>query len=80
MLDTNDCFQTKTVLFETAASTTYELLLKSGADMNIKNSWHETPLHRQAYNWNSRLVRALVASGADVNAVNKVRECSNSTY
>ncbi|KAG7385901.1 Ankyrin repeat domain-containing protein 44 [Phytophthora pseudosyringae] len=63
--------ETKTVLFETATSLTYELLLKSGADVHVKNSWHETPLHFQAYNWNSRLVRALVSSGADVNAVNK---------
>ncbi|KAE9024946.1 hypothetical protein PF011_g3262 [Phytophthora fragariae] len=63
--------ETKTVLFETATSSTYELLLQNGADVSMKNSWHETPLHFQAYNWNSRLVRALIASGADVNAVNK---------
>ncbi|GMF18086.1 unnamed protein product [Phytophthora fragariaefolia] len=63
--------QTKTVLFETAKSSTYELLLKNGANANIKNSWHETPLHFHAYNWSSRLVRVLIASGADVNAVNK---------
>ncbi|KAJ8569066.1 hypothetical protein ON010_g6195 [Phytophthora cinnamomi] len=63
--------ETKTVLFETATSSTYEFLIKSGADVNTKNSWHETPLHFQAYNWNSRLVRALVAAGADVNAMNK---------
>ncbi|KAL4171136.1 hypothetical protein KRP22_009234 [Phytophthora ramorum] len=62
---------TKTVLFEAATSNTYELLLKNGANLHAKNSWHETPLHFQAYNWSSRLVHVLVSSGADVNAVNK---------
>ncbi|KAL4155324.1 hypothetical protein PRNP1_007434 [Phytophthora ramorum] len=50
---------TKTVLFEAATSNTYELLLKNGANLHAKNSWHETPLHFQAYNWSSRLVHVL---------------------
>ncbi|KAE9006079.1 hypothetical protein PF010_g12404 [Phytophthora fragariae] len=66
---------TKTVLFETAMNTTYELMLKSGADVHASDSWDNTPLHFQSYNWNSRLVRALVSGGADVNAVN-MKKCS----
>jgi hypothetical protein len=70
--------QTKTVLFEVMTSSTYELPLKNGADVHVKNSWHETPLHFQCYSWSSRLVRVLLAAGADVNAVNKVRACTGS--
>ncbi|KAG6615675.1 Vps9-Ankyrin repeat-containing protein [Phytophthora cinnamomi] len=61
----------KTVLFETAMNTTYELMLKCGADVHARNSFGDTPLHSHSYNWNSRLVRTLVSGGANVNAVNK---------
>lgn len=72
-------FQTKTVLFETSMNTTYELMLKSGADVHARNSWDDTPLHFHSNNWNSRLVRTLVSGGADANAVNKVRRGSSFT-
>ncbi len=41
-------------------------LLRLGADVSIKSKWMESVLHKQQYN--SRIVAALIAAGADVNA------------
>lgn len=44
-------------------------LLKLGADANFQNEWGETPLHLAGIPASVECVDALVASGADVNAL-----------
>lgn len=45
-----------------------KIVLELGADVSIKNSLGETPLHRAK---NFANIKILIAYGADVNAVNK---------
>jgi ankyrin repeat protein len=42
-----------------------EELIKNGADVNMKNQYHVTPLHRQE---NIDIINLLIKHGADVNA------------
>ena len=42
-----------------------ELLIYSGADLDIQNGEYKTPLHYAIEKENERLIRALVQNGAD---------------
>ena len=43
----------------------------TGADVNARDNYGETPLHRAAYKGHVAAVRALMSGGANVNAKNK---------
>lgn len=47
------------------------LLLKCGADINIKNIAGATPLHEAAYHCFKKMAKLLLDSGANVNAQDK---------
>ncbi|UYV68524.1 hypothetical protein LAZ67_6000030, partial [Cordylochernes scorpioides] len=49
-------------------------LLKSGADINVKNKNGNSPLHLAASKGNQHLVQYLVEAGADVNSLNDYRQ------
>lgn len=51
-----------------------ELLLERGADVNVKGSLGQTPLHRAVDSENVGLARLLLERGADVNAEDHGRE------
>ncbi len=55
-----------------AAVDVCELLIKSGAKVNLANTSGETALMLASQSGNSKLVTLLIKSGAEVNAVNKV--------
>jgi len=44
------------------------LFIAAGADVNAKDSYGYTPLHRAAYNRQKEIAELLIAKGADVNA------------
>lgn len=46
-----------------------QLLWKYGADLNVRNCFHQTPLHLAAANDHSDVVEFLIEYGADINAV-----------
>jgi ankyrin repeat protein len=46
--------------------------LAVGADVNAKNRYGSTPLHRAAYAGHKEIAELLIAKGADVNAGDKV--------
>ncbi|ETO61963.1 hypothetical protein F444_20090 [Phytophthora nicotianae P1976] len=62
---------TMTVLFESTSDAIFNFLLRRGADVNIRDSKGDTPLHVHAENWNASFVNGLVEHGADVNALDK---------
>ncbi|POM59543.1 Ankyrin repeat domain containing hypothetical protein [Phytophthora palmivora] len=62
---------TMTVLFESTSDAIYNLLLRRGGDVNVKNSNGDTPLHVHAAQWKANFVNELVEHGADVNALDK---------
>jgi ankyrin repeat protein len=47
-----------------------ELLIQSGADVNIRNLSEDTPLHTACYKGELDVVKLLIEHGADVNARN----------
>jgi len=47
-----------------------ELLIAKGADVNAKNKYGSTPLHRAASGGHKEITEILIAKGADVNAKN----------
>lgn len=55
-----------------AATDVCELLIKSGAKVNLANTAGETALMLASQSGNSKLVNLLIKSGAEVNTVNKV--------
>lgn len=55
-----------------AAVDNCEVLIKSGAKVNLANTAGETALMMASASGNSKLVALLIKSGAEVNAVNKV--------
>ena len=55
-----------------AAVDNCEVLIKSGANVNLANTAGETALMLASASGNSKLVALLIKSGAEVNAVNKV--------
>ena len=55
-----------------AAVDNCEILIKSGANVNLANTAGETALMLASASGNSKLVELLINSGAKVNAVNKV--------
>ncbi|KAL3674113.1 hypothetical protein V7S43_000061 [Phytophthora oleae] len=60
-----------TVLFESTTEPIYNVLLRRGGDVSIKDSKGDTPLHVHAEQWNASFVNELVEHGADVNALDK---------
>ncbi|KAE8899398.1 hypothetical protein PF003_g16445 [Phytophthora fragariae] len=61
--------RTMTVLFESTSEAVFNLLLRRGGDVNMKDSTGDTPLHVHASKWNANFVNSLVEHGADVNAL-----------
>ncbi|MEN9443484.1 MAG: hypothetical protein RIS47_374 [Bacteroidota bacterium] len=59
-----------------AAVDNSEILIKSGANVNLANTAGETALMLASEAGNEDLVNLLIKSGADVNAVNKVGEAA----
>lgn len=49
-------------------------LIEQGADINIKDKFGNTPLHKHAYANNIKHVNLLLDMGADINVVNNVNE------
>ena len=47
-----------------------QLLIDSGADVDVRDHNDYTPLHNAAWNGNLDMVKFLVDAGADINAVN----------
>lgn len=45
-----------------------ELLIKKGADVNVKDKWDSTPLHYAAYYGGKEIVELLVNNGANIEA------------
>ncbi|KAG6584968.1 Vps9-Ankyrin repeat-containing protein [Phytophthora cinnamomi] len=61
--------RTMSVLFESTSEAVYNLLLRRGGDVNMKDSTGDTPLHVHASKWSASFVNGLVEHGADVNAL-----------
>jgi ankyrin repeat protein len=51
-----------------------ESLVASGADMNVKDRYGDTPLHYAAGHGRKDMIDLLIAKGADINAANKKGE------
>jgi ankyrin repeat protein len=47
-----------------------ELLISKGAEVNAKDNWDRTPLHRAVHS-SKDMVELLIARGADVNVRNR---------
>jgi ankyrin repeat protein len=55
-------------LHEAATKEIAALFIAKGADVNAKNRYGSTPLHRAAIQGHKEIVELLVTKGADVNA------------
>lgn len=56
-----------------SAKSLVQLLLEHGADVNARDAYMQTPLHRCGRNWETATIRMLVEKGADVNALDKYK-------
>ena len=52
-----------------SSASVVKVILKSGADINARDSYQQTPLHYAAQHNNVEVVRMLIERGANVSAV-----------
>ena len=57
-------------IFEKKEACLVKHYIKSGIDINIKNSQGNTPLHLAIQNGGVEVMKYLVENGADINAIN----------
>jgi ankyrin repeat protein len=53
------------------------LMLKRGADVEMRNKWGETPLHNTCKRGNLETTVYLLNNGADINAIDNFGETGN---
>ena len=69
--------ETTTLLYQAAGTgdiKQLQSLISSGADVNVKNEYGYTPLHRAAEHGYKAVVELLIANGANVNAKDKAKQ------